>query len=237
MQETSIDLNIPKPDFQTREAINILRGNIQMAGSEIKVVAFTSSGEHEGKSSVSFQLASSLAALEKKVLFLDCDIRNSKLKKKLNIEERTVGLSDYLCGYLTAEQLPYPTKTPYLDIVFSGAVPPNPSELLSRPRFRELVEKMRTAYDYIIVDTPPGNVVVDASLVARYCDTTVLVVEYGQTPRAEAARVKERLESYGIKILGVVINKTPKDGGRYGKYGKYGYGYGYGYGEKSSRKR
>lgn len=232
MRERSIELNLSTPDFHTKEAINILRGNLQMAGSEVKVVAFTSSGEHEGKSSVSFRLAASLAGLEKKVLFLDCDVRNSQLKKKLNITERTFGLSDYLCGYLTAEELPYPTNNPNLDIIFSGAVPPNPSELLSRGRFRELVEKMRCSYDYIIVDTPPGNVVVDASLVARYCDTTVLVVEYGQTPKVEAARVKERLESYGIKILGVVINKVPKEGDRYGRYG-----YGYGYGEKYSRKQ
>ena len=236
MQETTVELNLSTPDFHTREAINILRGNIQMAGSEVKVVAFTSSGENEGKSSVSFRLAASLAGLEKKVLFLDCDIRNSKLKKKLDIPQRTYGLSDYLCGYLTAEELPYPTTNPHLDIIFSGAVPPNPSELLSRSRFRELVEKMRATYDYIIVDTPPGNVVVDASLVARYCDTTVLVVEFGQTPKAEAARVKDRLESYGIDILGVVINKVPKEGDRYGRYGKYGK-YGYGYGEKSSQKR
>ncbi|MGN1015425.1 MAG: CpsD/CapB family tyrosine-protein kinase [Faecousia sp.] len=235
MDQRTVNPILPEVDFSTREAINMLRGNIQMSGYQVKAIAFTSSREAEGKSAVSFRLAYSLAALNKKVVFLDCDIRNSKIKKTYRISQKTQGLSEYLCGYASEDELIYHTNEPCFDIIFAGASAPNPSELLSGDRFSALIWSLKSRYDYIILDTPPSNVVVDASLIARQCDSTILVVEYGVTAQSDAVRVKEKLESFGIKIMGVVINKVPHGSGRYGKYGKYGYGYGYGEGHSKHK--
>lgn len=241
MHNKTIIPQISSLDFHTKEAINILRGNIQMAGYNVKVIALTSARGHEGKSSLSFRLAKSLAGLNKKVVYLDCDIRNSKTKKRYRIVEKTEGLSEYLCGQQPVENIIYPTDDPCFDIIFSGKYAPNPSELLSGELFLTLIKSLKSQYDYVIVDTPPANLVVDSVLVAKNCDATIIVVESGLTDRREALRLKGLLENAEIKVLGVVLNKIEFAKKRYGYgkygykkygYGKYGYGsYGYGYEE------
>lgn len=236
MHNKPITPRLSSLDFHTKESINILRGNIQMAGYNVKVITFTSARAHEGKSSLSFRLAKSLAGLNKKVLYLDCDIRNSKTKKRYGIVEKTEGLSEYLCGQLPMEEIIFPTDDPYFDIIFSGKYAPNPSELLSEELFHQLIQNLKAQYDYVIADTPPANLVIDAVLVAKECDATIIVVESGNTDRRETLRLKGILENAGIRVLGVVLNKISfaKKRYGYGKYGykKYGYGkYGYGYEE------
>lgn len=224
--------------FQVREAINTLRGNIQLSGYDLKVISITSAMENEGKSSIAFQLARSLAALNKTTLYLDCDIRNSKTMSRYQIDQTVNGLSEFLCGRVVLNDILYRTGNQYLDMIFTGAVAPNPSELVSGPVFAWLLEEMKKHYDYVIVDTPPVNPVIDGALISQKCDGTVLVVESGETERVQAIRAKRQLEYAGIKILGVVLNKVDISGKGYGKYGKYGYGkYGYGeygYGEKKT---
>lgn len=217
--------------FRVNEAINILRGNIQMSGYRLKAIAVTSARAHEGKSSIAFRLAKSMAALDKKVLYLDCDIRNSRIQERYQIEGEYKGLSEYLCGKSQLEEIVYHTDDKWLDIVFAGAVAPNPSELISGSLFGDLMSFGRHNYDYVILDTPPVNLVVDGLLVAKQCDGTILVVESGSTERAQAEKAKQQLQYAGIKILGAVLNKAGAEGGRYGYgygYGNYGYGYGYG---------
>lgn len=228
MPDKIIVPHISSLDFHTKEAINILRGNIQMAGYNVKVIALTSARAHEGKSSLSFRLAKSLAGLNKKVVYLDCDIRNSKTKKRYRIVEKTEGLSEYLCGQLPIEEIIYPTDDACFDIIFSGKYAPNPSELISGELFDTLIRHLKAKYDYVIVDTPPANLVIDAVLAAKCCDATIIVVESGCTDRREAVRLKGILENSQIKILGVVLNKISFMRNRYG-YGRYGYKkYGYG---------
>lgn len=228
MHNKTITPRISTLDFHTKEAINILRGNIQMAGYNVKIIAFTSANAHEGKSSLSFRLAKSLAGLNKKVLYLDCDIRNSKTKKRYGIVEKTEGLSEFLCGQLPIEKMIFPTDDPCLDMIFSGKYAPNPSELLSGELFHHLMQNLKSSYDYVIVDTPPANLVIDAILVAKECDSTIIVVESGYTDRREVLRLKGILDNAEIKVLGVVLNKIMFSKKHYG-YGRYGYKkYGYG---------
>ena len=225
-------LKIPEVPFQVEEAINTLRGNIQLSGYDIKLVGVTSSMKHEGKSSLSFRLAKSFADLEKRTLYLDCDIRNSRTVSRYDVRKRMKGLTEYLCGDKSADDIIINTNIPYLDVVFTGAVAPNPSALFSGDLFRSLLAKVKDAYDYVIVDTPPVNAVIDGVLISKECDGTILVVESGVTDRAQAVRAKQQLEYAGVNVLGVVLNKvgTRKSGYGYG-YG-YGKGYGYGYGPK-----
>lgn len=230
---------VSKVPFGVNEAINALRGNIQLSGNNIKVVAVTSALAHEGKSSISFRLAKSLADLEKRVLFLDGDIRNSTMQVRYDILGDKVGLSEYLCGEASKDKIIYHTDDQWMDVIFTGAKAPNPSALISGPLFQELLHFLRSVYDYVIVDTPPLNPVIDGLMIAKQCDGTVMVVESGLTERKQAERARRQLEYANINILGAVLNKVQVSERRYGYgygygYGsKYGYGYGYGYGESA----
>ena len=215
-----------KKGFKMKEAINSLRGNIQMAGYNVKAIAITSANAGEGKSRISFELANSLADLNKRTLYLDCDIRKSKTKERYGIVQKTDGLSEFLCGQVSKEDIIYKTDKACMDIIFSGKREPNPSELLSEELFKNLISELKSEYDYIIVDTPPADLVIDAQLISRYCDTVLLVVRSAVTDRRAAIRVKSHFESLGIKIMGVVLNRISyKAGYGYGKYGYRKYGY------------
>lgn len=213
--------------FQVREAINVLRGNIQLSGYNMKVVAITSALAHEGKSSIAFRLAKSLAGLQKRTLYLDCDIRNSMTITRYDIQQRPDGLSEFLCGAVPLTDIICRTDDPWMDMIFTGAIAPNPSELVSGTLFRQMIAYLKDAYDYVIVDAPPINPVIDGTIIAKECDGTLLVVESGVTDRMQAIRAKRQLEYAGVKIIGSVLNKigTKKSGYGYG-YGHYGYGYG-----------
>ena len=222
---------VPEADqlpFQAKEAINVLRGNIQLSGFDLKVIAVTSALAHEGKSSIAFRLAKSMAGLKKRTVYLDCDIRNSLTMTRYNIQDNVQGLTEFLCGRNPMNEIIYRTDDRYLDMIFTGAVAPNPSELVSGKLFQILLDELRKRYDYVIVDTPPVNPVIDGALIAKRCDGTVLVIESGITERAQVVRAKKQLEYAGIKILGVILNKVGMS--------QKGYGYGYGYGEKKDKK-
>ncbi len=170
---------------RVNEAINILRGNIQLSGSNIKAIAITSALANEGKSSIAFRFAKSMAGLGKKTIFIDSDIRNSIIQSRYGIVGKKKGLSEYLCGSISKDKIIYRTDDNCLDMIFTGALAPNPSELVSGPLFQELMEYVRGLYDYVIVDTCPLNLVIDGLLVAKQCDGTVLVVESGKNrPRS-----------------------------------------------------
>lgn len=223
-----VSLAIPEAPFQVNEAINTLRGNIQLSGFDIKTICLTSSFKHEGKSSLSLRLAKSFAALGKKTLFMDCDIRNSRTISRYEVKRRKKikGLTEYLCGEIEMDEAIWETNEAHLDIIFTGAVAPNPSELFSSELFTKLLKAMRDRYDYVIVDTPPVNAVIDGVLTAKQCDGTVLVVESGVSDRRQVQHAKQQLDYAGVKLLGVVLNKVGQ------RKGAYGYGYGYGYGQQ-----
>ena len=218
--------------FQTNEAIKMLRANIQFSGYGLRSISLTSCNANEGKSFVSFELARSLAELGKRTLFLDCDIRNSVLQSKLGVTEKLPGLTDFLVGKAQVGEILCKTNLPHLHMIFAGSLSPNPSELLSGGLFERLCEALKKNYDYIIMDTAPIGLVIDAAVIAQQCDGTVLVVEAGGTDRKQAQRMKARLESADVRILVVVMNKDGAKGSAY-DYGKYGYGE-YGDGEKTT---
>lgn len=219
--------------YAAQEAVNILRGNLQLSGKGIQAIAVTSAHKEEGKSSIAMQLAKSFAALNKAVVYVDCDIRKSKTLRRYQINEQVVGLTEYLSGNCRLENIVYRTDNPNMDMVFTGAAAPNPSELLSDTMFEQLLEILKANYDYVIVDTPPINAVIDGAIVAKSCDGTVMVLEQGVTERAEAIRMKRQLTYAGVKIIGAVLNKVGADPNGYG----YGYGYGYGQEDDKNKKK
>lgn len=223
MQE--IEVNNAELDFRTKEAFKTLRTNIEFSGSDVKAVCLTSCTPNEGKSNTSFELARSFAENGKKVLLVDADLRKSVMRQRHKKGRVRFGLSNYLVGRTPLEDVICMTNIGNLYMIFSGPVPPNPSELLGNRRFEAMMEDARSKYDMIIVDTPPLGSVIDTAVVAKYCDGAVLVIESGAISRRFARKVKEQLEVTNCKILGAVLNKVALGGKSY--YGKY-YGRYYG---------
>lgn len=207
--------------FQTSEAIKMLRANIQFSGYGLNTIAVTSCYANEGKSFVAFELARSLADLGERALLLDCDIRNSVLQSKLGVVERMPGLSDFLVGKAQIGDILCKTNQPHLHIIFAGSVSPNPAELLSEELFEHLCEALKKKYDYIIMDTAPLGLVIDAAIVAKQCDGTIFVIKAGNTERKQALQIKARLEAARIRILGVVLNEVEEKQDNYKHYGYY----------------
>lgn len=208
------------------EEMNTLRTNIQFAGVDKKVLLGTSCLSGEGKSNTIFQLAESLTELGKKVLIIDADMRKSVLVK--NVEEGVIdkGLSHYLSGQCSLADVVYGTNIRGLHILFAGPVPPNPTELLSSALFEETVKSFRDIYDYVLIDAAPLGLVVDAAIIAKNCDASILVIEANNIKYRLAQDVKEKLEATGCPILGAVLNKVErhKSSRYYGKYYKKYYG-------------
>jgi len=212
--------NIKKLDYTSKEAYKLLRTNIQFCGSDINTVCFTSCLPNEGKSNVSFNLAVSFAESGKRVIFMDADLRRSVTVGRYKPDRAVLGLTNYLSGQNIFEEILYETNTPNLDMIFTGPVPPNPSELLGSKCFLELLQMIRLEYDYIIIDTPPLGSVIDSAIVAEHCDGVVFVIEANGISYRFAQRVKKQLEKGNCKILGAVLNKVNKKNGHYGSYGK-----------------
>lgn len=229
----TIKLKPLKLTYGVKEEMNNLRTNLLFSGADIKVVMMTSCISGEGKSETSYNLARSLAELGKKTLLVDTDLRKSALIRVLDNGSVQNGLSHYLSGQSTINDVVNKTNIPGLNIIFAGRLVPNPIELFSKKLFEKTIENLRSVYDYIVIDTPPLGMVVDASVVSRVCDASILVIESGNIKRKFAQRVVNKLKELNCPLLGVALNKVDrkKAGSYYGKqYQKY-------YGKEEKRKR
>jgi capsular exopolysaccharide synthesis family protein len=208
-----------KLDYRSNEAYKLLRTNIQFCGSDIKVICITSCLPNEGKSSVSFNLAVAFAESGKKIVFIDADLRRSVLVGRYQPDHAVLGLTHYLSGQSGLDEILYNTNIPFLDMIFTGPVSPNPAELLGGTIFCDLVELLRNEYDYVIIDTPPLSNVVDGAIISEPCDGLVLVIEANAVSYKLAQRVIKQLEKGKCRILGAVLNKAEAKNGQYSYYG------------------
>ena len=186
------------------------------------MILFTSSIQDEGKSETSFQLAISFAKLDKKVLYVDADMRKSVFTTRYQIKENVQGLSQYLSGQNT-EDIVYKTNIKNMDVVFAGPYAPNPAELLYENKLDEFIKKQRLQYDYIIIDAPPLANIVDAAVIGRCVDGAVIVVKSATVSQRMVKRVKDQLEKVNCKIIGAVLNgvEMKKNSYHYKYYGDY----------------
>lgn len=217
-----------KKDYRIKEAFKTLRSNIEFSGSDIRVIAITSCTPNEGKSSVAMEVAKSFAEAGSRTILIDADMRKSVLVGRYRTGAVRKGLSQSLIGRTVLEDAICETNVDNLYMIFAGPVPPNPSELLGDNLFEQMLQKLRKNYDYIIIDTPPLGSVIDAAVVAKRCDGTVIVVENNTVSYRFVQKVKEQLDKTESRILGVVLNKVNLNSkGYYGHYGRY-YGKYYG---------
>ena len=214
-------------DFLTSEAIKTLRTNLIFSGVDIHAVALTSFSKSEGKSTVSFQLAASIAQSGKSVLLLEADLRLGMLSKSLRVPGKVEGLTHYLANKENLNNLIYRTDLSGLYIMFAGMRVVNSSELLGSPRFKDLIEKLKDSFDYIIVDAAPLGQVVDCAVFASCLDGVIMVIDTTNNSYKLERKIKNQLENSGAKILGAVLNRVDvKDQrGYYGKKAPYGYEY------------
>lgn len=215
--------NLNEPTYLMREAINQLKTNIGFVGTDIKTIMITSSAPNEGKTTVAFELARSLAAENNKVCYVDADLRKSVFTTRYQItsDERRFGLSYILAKEAGSAEPISKTNIPNLDVIVAGAHVPDPTVLLNSERMEKLLEILRDYYDYVLIDTAPLGSVIDAAILAPRCDGTILVVESGGTSRRAAQRVVKQLEIADANILGVVFNKAVTEHKKYYKYSKY----------------
>ena len=193
-------------DYFAREAFKALRTNIQFCGKDVKAISVTSCIPNEGKTTICAELSKSLAEGGKKVLLVDADMRNSVMTTRYSKGSGIIGLSQYLSGQAGLSDILFQTQTDNLFVVFSGAFPPNPAELLNTKQFSDFIEDAKTTFDYIIVDTPPLGLVTDAAIAASVCKNTVLVIGADKVKSNIAIHVKDILERSGTHILGVILN-------------------------------
>lgn len=195
-------------EFQAAEALKTLRTNLMFTGASTRVIGLTSFGASEGKSTISFQLAASLAQTGKRVLLLDTDIRKGALQSRLKVRGKVEGLSHYLSGMSNVDELLHETDVPGFYIMFAGARVPNPAELLGSESFKKLIPALKGVFDYVIVDAAPLGQVIDCAVMAPYLDGIMLVVDTTNNSYKLERRVVQQLEKADAKILGVVLNRV-----------------------------
>ena len=212
------------------EAFKIVRDNLDFMDTEKKtvgkVVLVTSANPDSGKTFITLNLGMSMALANVKVVILDLDLRKGSLSKSVGIGMKKTGVSNYLSGKVddVKELVQVCGDDNRLHIITSGALPPNPAELLKSGRLDRLLEELKKNYDYILLDNPPYGVVVDTQLCGQLADQTVYVVRSGLFDKRMLPELQELYDSGKMKNMSILLN-----GIDYVKTG-YGYGYGYGYG-------
>ena len=224
------------PKSPISEAYRTLRTNLQYSKADhpIKTILVTSSGPGEGKSTSVANLAITFAQMGSKTLIIDTDLRRPVLHAIFD-QARTEGLTNILIGKTTLQDVVRSTKIENLDLLVSGTLPPNPSELLASAAMEKLLKTITDRYDIVLFDSPPVIAVTDAAVLARKLDGIVLVVKSGETSRDAILRSRVLLENVNAHIFGVMLNGVKSDH-MYGSYYYYYHHYYY-YGDGKHKKR
>lgn len=234
--------------FYVREAYKALRTNLifSLPSNGCKKLIVTSSLASEGKSTNCLNMAITFAEMDAKVLIIDCDLRRPNLARLLNVQN-SPGLSNLLVGLNTCDDIIHKSTYKNLSYITAGNIPPNPVELLSSEKMKNLIESLEKEFDYIIIDTPPVNLVIDAVVTSKYANGVIMIALQNSTDKEAMRYSLNQLNFAGAKVLGFVLNgvvlgnnRTYKNISK-NKYGRYAFDrkksnkgyvrYGYGYGQ------
>lgn len=224
------------PKAPLAEAIRTTMFSIELSSSETppRTMMLTSVLPDVGKSTLSCNFCLSLLTSKAKVLLIDTDLRKPTLHEIFEIKDNSRGLSSFLAGTLTLEEVLRKTQFENLFFIPSGPIPPNPAELLASSRMRNFIATAAKNFDYIIIDTPPFHGFAEILILSNMVDGVILVGELNKTPREGVEYFRKAVTNVGGRILGVLINKAGRGGKGYRYYGgyKYQHYYTYGYGLK-----
>lgn len=229
-------LAITEPDDDAIESLRSLRTTIHFAllDTEQNSLLITGASPGLGKSFISKNLGAVLAQSGKRIVIVDADLRRGHINKEFGLH-REVGISEYVAGTASIDEVIKPTLIPNLWVVTTGQIPPNPSELLMHLRLEELLEKLGERFDTLIVDAPPVLAVSDAAIIGRHVGATLMVARAGRHPIRELEQAVKRLNHAGVQVKGFVFNDLDTNRQRY-RYGYKGYVYRYSYNSGSSGK-
>lgn len=212
------------PKSPTAEAYRVLRTNIQFVNIDknIRSIVITSSEAEEGKSTVIVNYAITLAQSNKKILLIDGDLRKPSLHKFFDTSNNK-GLTNIIFEDTHYQDVTHTTIVENLDLLTSGPIPPNPSEVLGSVKMKGALDYLKEVYDIILIDSPPVGLVTDSAILSTIVDGTIFVCEAGKTKIDTAKYAKSCLDKVNANILGVVLNKIPIENKGYYKYPSYQY--------------
>ena len=216
-----ISYNDPKSVIS--EQYRAIRTNIEYSNVDqnTKTILVTSSDKNEGKTTTVSNLAVSFANLNKKVLIVDCDLRNPSIHKMFKINN-IYGLTDILAKDRAVDKCIQETELENLYVLTAGAIPPNPAEILSSEKMKNLIEDLKNIYDYIFIDTPPIGLVTDAGVLSSFIDGVVLVVKSESVEKKYLEETKKKLDAVDARILGAILNSYKSEQKDYNYYSYYG---------------
>lgn len=222
----------------TAEAFRILRTNVKFLmnggsdGCQTMCICITSTIGGEGKTYISVNMATVLSFSKKKVLLLGCDVRNPKMAEYFEQSQQHLGLTNYLSDKnMNLEDVIVPQNdNPHLDVIFSGIIPPNPVELLSSERYKNMMVELKANYDFIVIDTAPVSLVTDTLLISKYADMFIYVTRAEYLDKRMLEIPRNLYKEKRLPNMAMVLNDIDVKKG-------YGYGYGYGYGETDAKKK
>lgn len=197
-----------------------------MMEAKNNVLMISGASPNAGKTFLSTNLAAIISSGDKKVLFIDADMRKDHVHKMLGSKNEK-GLSELLSGLVTIENVVEKVTLGGFDYIGRGQVPPNPAELLMHPRFENLIEWSAKHYDLVIVDTPPILAVTDAAIIGKYAGTTLLVARFETNTAKEIYVSTKRFEQSGVMVKGCILNGVVRKASSYYGYGYNHYGYSY----------
>lgn len=227
----------PESPFVVKEAYSSIRTNLMFTqkGENCPIFVVTSPTANNGKTINSINLAISFAQMGKRTLLIDADMRNPTVHRMFSVPVKN-GLSEILAG-LTDNITVSKTEIENLSLLTSGKIPPNPAELLASPRMDKLLSFVKEHYDCVFIDTPPVNLVTDATVFAQKSTGYILIVKANVSDNSDVKTALSNIESIDGNVLGVILNDISTSRHKYYsyyrkydyKYGGYSYGYGYGY--------
>ena len=222
-----------KPKSALSESFRAIRSSLQFLYKKQhveggKTLMITSSISGEGKTFCSINIATVFALSEKKTVIVGLDLRKPKLAEEFNLSN-DVGVVNYLIKQKNLKEITNSTPIPYLDVILSGPVPPNPSELIIGEVMADLIEELKKEYDYIILDTPPVGLVSDSLELGQYADVSLYIVRQNITKKGMIPLLNNRVKRGEMKNVSIILNGFENKA----KYGS-AYGYGYGYGDYSN---
>lgn len=234
VNKDSINLAVfEKPRSALSEAFRGIRSSLQFLYKKqqvngSKTLMITSSISGEGKTFCSINIATVFALSEKKTVIVGLDLRKPRLADEFQLTT-SLGVVNYLIKQNSLEEITNSTQIPNLDVILSGPIPPNPSELILSDGMKELIDELKLKYDYIILDTPPVGLVADSLELVQFADVTLYIVRQNYTKKDMITLLNTRLKRGELSNVSIVLNG-------YENKAKYGstYGYGYGYGSYSS---
>ena len=218
------------PKSPVIEALRSIRTNLEFLSSDKnkKLISVTSTISGEGKTFVAINLGGVIAFSGTRVVIIDMDMRKPKINVGFGVDNDK-GMSTVLIGKHRVEDCIHRSTIDTLDFITSGPTPPNPSELILKPEFDEVMTYLKSRYDIIIIDTPPVGLVTDGILVMRKVDLPIYVVRAEYSKKGFEKNINKLVRQHGFKNLSVILNAFNNMLGSYGYGYQYGYGYGYGY--------